>query len=813
MDSKKRELSNRNPLISIIVPICNVEPYVSKCLDSIVNQTLKEIEIICIDDCSADRSAEIIREYAEKDPRIVPIFHEENLSTSQARKDGVSLSRGKYIMFVDGDDELFLEACETAYHAIEQYRTDMVQFDTEIVNCAGVPEERIQMNQRLLKPYMEEIREDNLVFSCWEEKKFGFSLWNKIFDGEICRKAFGKVKDGSFPKAQDLYAFFLIAYYSKTYRGIDVPLYRYKFGLGVTGSNNISVNKFDILLTERRIWECLTEFIKEQKEESRYQTILDGIYQHFLGECVNRWKSNLQLEDLSEGFRHLADIWGLQDVLCKLAAQNWNMASSIAEKMVQVDYFKHIPRENKKRKTIAMYYHSIRNGGAQRIVAALCNMWAAMRDEGGERLYDVVLITDDESGAEISASEYFVDSSVKRTYILPHKSSMKENYIERYRGWERIIKEYSIDIVVTGMWVSACTMWDMLSVKGQPSKPAFIIHCHSFLCVPYRYTGDKYAELIYDYQISDGVVTLSEADQRFASCFAGHSKYIPNPITFSVENTELTRREANTIIWVGRISKEKHPLDMAYMMEHVTKKIPDAKLYLIGLGNDQIYDDLKQLIGHLGLQKNIVLVGFSAEVEKYYQMASVLVSTSEYEGFPTVFCEAMSHGVPVVAYDLPWLTLVRDGRGVFTVEQERSDLLAKKVIELLQNPRESEKVGLEGREHIKELEKTDIGMQWSMFFDKIGAYDLNEKNQDEIEAMLLKYVTVYSKIGKDLKVESLNKQIQRLKAANRAKADTIRELELNNKKVKNTITFKVGRAVLFIPSSIYKLIKKVIGSF
>ena len=161
------------------------------------------------------------------------------------------------------------------------------------------------MNQRLLKPYMEEIREDNLVFSCWEEKKFGFSLWNKIFDGEICRKAFGKVKDGSFPKAQDLYAFFLIAYYSKTYRGIDVPLYRYKFGLGVTGSNNISVNKFDILLTERRIWECLTEFIKEQKEESRYQTILDGIYQHFLGECVNRWKSNLQLEI----FRKDSGIW------------------------------------------------------------------------------------------------------------------------------------------------------------------------------------------------------------------------------------------------------------------------------------------------------------------------------------------------------------------------------------------------------------------------------------------------------------------------------------------------------------------------
>ena len=175
----------------------------------------------------ANAGKEILKEYADRDNRIKAIFHETNLSTSQARKDGVAVSCGKYIMFVDGDDELCPDACQIASETIEKYGTDMVQFDTEVVNCAGVSEERIQMNQRFLFPCLEEIRAENLIFSCWKEKKMGFSLWNKIFNGEICRQAFADVEDGFYPKAQDLYAFFLIAYYSRSYMGIENRLYRY----------------------------------------------------------------------------------------------------------------------------------------------------------------------------------------------------------------------------------------------------------------------------------------------------------------------------------------------------------------------------------------------------------------------------------------------------------------------------------------------------------------------------------------------------------------------------------------------------------
>lgn len=798
--------NNGEVLVSVIVPVCNVAKYLPNCLDSICGQTLNNIEIICVDDCSRDSSAKILKDYAARDSRVIPIYHSENLSTSQARKDGVAASRGRYIMFVDGDDELHPQACEIAYRAIGKYRTDMVQFGTEIINCAGVPKERIEMNQKLLEPYMEgEINEENLVGACWTDKFFGYSLWNKIYKGDICRRAFQQVKDGSFPKAQDLYAFFLIAYNSRSYRGIEDQLYRYKFGLGVTGSNYISTAKFDVLLTEKKVWEALVEFAQQQGELEKYQSVLDTIADHFLGDCTGRWARNLQIENLSEAFQHLIDVWGMDKVISKLAEQNWEKAAGVAEKLAQVELFTHKKHISGYPRTVAMYYRSIKNGGAQRVAAELCNIWAEMVDETGNPLYKVILITDEEEEKN-SIKEYSLDPRVKRDCI-PAVTKLTEGlYSRRYQAWERVIREHGIDIVVTGMWVDPCILWDILSVKGQPSHPAFVIHCHSFTCAPYRFMGDKFAELIYDYRISNGVVTLSEADQRLVSCFTDYSKCISNPISFTVDSTVITERKDNTIVWAGRISPEKQPFDAAYMMAHVVKKIPDARLYMIGQGNENVSKELEDLIEQLGIQDNLILTGFTSKVEKYYSTASVFVGTSEYEGFSMVFCEAMAHGVPVVTYDLPWLTLTRDGRGIISVPQKRPDLLAKEVIKLLEDPKLGEEIGLKGREQVQDLEKTDLGEQWDSFFTEISSEgeENQNRNPDEVETVLLKYMTLYAKIGKDAKIENLEKRIQSLRRTNK-------KLKEKNKAVKRTVTFRIGKAIMFVPRLIVKLLKSLIG--
>ena len=104
------------PLISVIVPIYNVERYVRKCLDSLVAQTMKQIEIICIDDGSTDRSGQIAEEYVGIHEGVLfRVIHTENQGLSAARNRGIDEARSQWIMFVDSDDWVDEKFCETPY--------------------------------------------------------------------------------------------------------------------------------------------------------------------------------------------------------------------------------------------------------------------------------------------------------------------------------------------------------------------------------------------------------------------------------------------------------------------------------------------------------------------------------------------------------------------------------------------------------------------------------------------------------------------------------------------------------------------------
>ena len=115
--------------ISIIVPVYNVEQYLGKCLDSIINQTYKNIEIILINDGSTDNSLEICNYYKEKDSRII-VINKENGGQSSARNSGLKVSTGNYIMFVDSDDKINLRCCELLIDTILKNNSDIVIGDS-----------------------------------------------------------------------------------------------------------------------------------------------------------------------------------------------------------------------------------------------------------------------------------------------------------------------------------------------------------------------------------------------------------------------------------------------------------------------------------------------------------------------------------------------------------------------------------------------------------------------------------------------------------------------------------------------------------
>ena len=118
---------NYTPKISVIIPVYNTEKYLPQCLDSVINQTLKEIEVICVDDGSTDDSLNILKKYAEKDKRITVIC-QKNLYAGVARNAGLAVASGTYIHFLDSDDWLDNDSYEKMHDIINCKKVDFIKF-------------------------------------------------------------------------------------------------------------------------------------------------------------------------------------------------------------------------------------------------------------------------------------------------------------------------------------------------------------------------------------------------------------------------------------------------------------------------------------------------------------------------------------------------------------------------------------------------------------------------------------------------------------------------------------------------------------
>lgn len=119
---------SKDVVISVIVPVYNVQNYLKRCLDSLICQTFKKIEIILVDDGSTDDSLSICQSYQKKDPRI-KIIIQENSGLSAARNSGLKMANGKYLMFVDSDDFVSRDYCKIALEGIKKYKCDILLFD------------------------------------------------------------------------------------------------------------------------------------------------------------------------------------------------------------------------------------------------------------------------------------------------------------------------------------------------------------------------------------------------------------------------------------------------------------------------------------------------------------------------------------------------------------------------------------------------------------------------------------------------------------------------------------------------------------
>ena len=228
------------PLVSIIVPVYNTEKYLPRCLDSLVNQTFRDIEIIIVNDCSQGNCNEIAEEYLKKDNRIKYIEHNENKGTLIARKTGSIAAEGDYITYLDSDDELDINTCEELYKVVSKEDYDVIPFSIKVDSKYNVEALELWLlsERNIIKyPFVELL-----------DGRFYHNVAGNFFKKDVIKKSISYIPDIRLTNAEDLLQLAIILYFCKSYKTLNKKLYIYHYDIGASPRiEDLEIDKYKFL--------------------------------------------------------------------------------------------------------------------------------------------------------------------------------------------------------------------------------------------------------------------------------------------------------------------------------------------------------------------------------------------------------------------------------------------------------------------------------------------------------------------------------------------------------------------------------------
>ncbi len=287
------------PEFSIVIPVFNGEKSIRRCLDSVINQTFRNIEIIVVDDCSNDDTADILSEYQQNDDRICIIKKKENQSQLAAKRDGMIQARGNYVLFVDCDDYVEEKVCECLYGTVHSKASDIIEF-SYITEPSGeivsVDSDGISDTQEVLKRILQ-----------WKHPHIS---WNKCYSRRLINRFLEKAECFYCNLSEDIYHSVLFFSLAESYSGIKNVLYHYVLGSGVsTSEDRMVMNIEKNLESVKNKNEHLRKYLNESSIEllPDFELSVSKEINNLAGICVG---SSLGAYDKIAALRLIDDSFG-----------------------------------------------------------------------------------------------------------------------------------------------------------------------------------------------------------------------------------------------------------------------------------------------------------------------------------------------------------------------------------------------------------------------------------------------------------------------------------------------------------------------
>lgn len=267
------------PKVSVIIPVYNVERYLARCLDSVINQTFTNIEIICIDDASTDGSLHILDEYAEKECRLKILRNIKNLGLGRVRNIGINMARGEYILFVDSDDWIAPLTLENLYDICHDNAIDIGYFDFACVYENATVEKSVSKLDGKRKGSYDDIYNGIYFFDMTFKQKddiIGLSVC-ALYRTKYLRE--NKIYFTQDFIHEDLFFSFKAVALAKRVRHFPVVCYfYYRNQYSITGKQPSTKNFLGVFVA----YAYLVEFVIQQNFDTRYLACIDsyvnGVY-------------------------------------------------------------------------------------------------------------------------------------------------------------------------------------------------------------------------------------------------------------------------------------------------------------------------------------------------------------------------------------------------------------------------------------------------------------------------------------------------------------------------------------------------------
>lgn len=359
--------------------------------------------------------------------------------------------------------------------------------------------------------------------------------------------------------------------------------------------------------------------------------------------------------------------------------------------------------------TIGIYDERYSNGGGQKFLSLIMPIYVQMG-------YQVILFTDECRVAD----EYELPQGVVRI-VMEH--SPIDGLSLRMHEFAGYIDLYKIDLICYhNRLESELFFYEMLYFKMK-GIPIVAEHHAMFLMISdNRFHMAKKLPIMF--RMVDKLIVLSHINEVFWKNLGCNAQYIQNPVEkgryYWNRPISFSKRDGKTILWIGRADDpRKHLSDAIKIIAKARQNFPSIKLKIVGSIDNEKRSYIIKELQKKDMTQNVEICGYCIDVSSYYETADLMLMTSEIEGFPLVLVESKLHGVPTVMYELPYLELTQNSKGIVAVSQGNIEMAANAVQNLLESPSLRHRFSIDAKRSIYPFICYNVAEKWREIFKEV----------------------------------------------------------------------------------------------